>query len=228
MAEFVLAIAREELTKQNVGTDGLYPVDLSVADGTAFAWLPRHIADAKDPVTKKTSDAAVALGKLFPQILGYFQITDEEGRILTYYRKGKEKGLTGKRSIGVGGHVDIQDSIRYNEHNAVYLSEDLGGLIARGANRELCEEIALVVRLEADRFTQVISSYADPTSAVHVGLPVTINVSMEGRHNLVLAEDEFLNAEWLTPEELVHDMTVNGTEYETWSNILIQHWIPAI
>jgi hypothetical protein len=46
MTEHVLAIARQELTKQNVGEHGLYPVDLSVIDTTAFAWLPRHIADA--------------------------------------------------------------------------------------------------------------------------------------------------------------------------------------
>ena len=81
MTEYVLAIHREELTKQEVGTHGLYPVDLSKIDTTAFAWLPRHVADAKDPTTGKTSAKAVALGEHLPQILGYFQITDEEGRI---------------------------------------------------------------------------------------------------------------------------------------------------
>lgn len=221
MVEHVLAIHREELTKQNVGTDGLYPVDLSTLDATAFAWLPRHIADAKDPATKKTSDAAVSLGKHLPQILGYFQITDEEGRILTYYRKGKEKGLTGKRSIGVGGHVDIEDGIRYNEPGSAYLLDNIGQLICRGANRELCEEIGLVVHLEPQRFTQVISTYADPTSAVHVGLAATIEISLEGRHNLVLAEDEFLNVEWLTPDELKADQEANDP-YETWSKLLIE------
>lgn len=224
MTEYVLAIHREELTKQEVGTHGLYPVDLSKIDTTAFAWLPRHVADAKDPNTGKTSAKAVALGEHLPQILGYFQITDEEGRILTYYRKGKEKGLTGKRSIGVGGHVDIEDSIRYNEDGGAYLLNNIGELICRGANRELCEEIGLVVHLDPSRFTQVISSYVDPTSAVHVGLAVTIEISLEGRQKLVLAEDEFLKPAWLTPEELVRDM-IDGTEYETWSNILIQQWL---
>lgn len=220
MTEHVLAIARQELTKQNVGEHGLYPVDLSAIDTTAFAWLPRHIADAKDPETKKTSADAVALGKHLPQILGYFQITDEHGRILTYYRKGKEKGLVGMRSIGVGGHVDIEDAVRYNDDGSAFLLTNINELICRGAKRELCEEIGLVVGLEPSKFTHVISSLADPTSAVHVGLPATLEISGEGIERLVLAEDEFLDVAWLTMEELKADKAA-GTKYETWSALLI-------
>ena len=222
MSEYVLAIHREELTKQNIGTDGLYPVDFSKVDQTAFAWLPRHIADAKDRETKKTSAAAVELGKHFPQILGYFQITDEDDRILTYFRKGKEKGLVGMRSIGVGGHVDLIDGIRLTEDREPVHLTDIVELIRLGAQRELAEEIDLSIHIDPAKFTQVISSVADPTSAVHVGLAVTINISDSAKEKLTLAENEFMNVAWLTKEELKEAAKV--TPFETWSALLIERF----
>ena len=217
MTELVLAVNRQELDKQGVGTNGIYPIDLSELNQQNYAYLPRTFADNK-------SENAIALGVQFPQILGYFQIT-YAGKILTYQRKGKEKGLLGKWSIGVGGHVSHEDFV---EHTIECVEDypNILSLIYSGAVRELREELGITtgwieVLAEEDSFdeavTQVIATFADPTSTVHVGLPLTVELPDHLYDSIKLDPAEFLNFQWLTPDEL----KTSGLEFETWSQLLV-------
>ena len=207
MNELVLAVSREAL---DVGTaSGIFPIDLNSIDSEAYALLPRHIADNK-------SDSSVALGKLFPQILGYVQLVNEQGEILSYARKGKEKGLHGLRSIGVGGHVSHEELV-----TAIYRSDDptqlpkLTELIQLGLRRELLEEVGIDIGtyMEAN---QLLVSDSNITSQVHVGLPMQLNVVESA---LILEESEFLDARWISVEELKATVDI----YEPWSQLIIQH-----
>lgn len=246
-AEYVLAIPRQQLTNQNVGTDGIYPIDLNAVDTDAYALLPRHIADGKDPETRKATEESLAIGKLLPQILGYFQIVDEQGRILTYRRKGKEQGLLGKFSIGVGGHVDLADvnylyaTTSHNPDNGeidtnvtLHQRDGIVSIIATGAARELKEEIGVEIHPATLSFDRVIASYADATSMVHVGLPAEILVrdmpSEDGeirldsplKSDLRYSPAEYPGVEWYTKEELKKLAT--EVEFETWSQLLIEQF----
>lgn len=207
MNELVLAVSREAL---DVGTEsGIFPIDLNSIDSEAYALLPRHIADNK-------SDSSVALGKLFPQILGYVQLINEQGEILSYARKGKEKGLHGLRSIGVGGHVSHEELI-----TAIYRSDEptqlpkLTELIQLGLRRELIEEVGIDIGtyMEAN---QLLVSDSNITSQVHVGLPMQLNVK---ESDISLDESEFLDARWISVEELKATVDI----YEPWSQLIIQH-----
>mgnify|MGYP006392093103 FL=1 len=207
MNELVLAVSREAL---GVGTEsGIFPIDLNSIDSEAYALLPRHIADNK-------SDSSVALGKLFPQILGYVQLVNEQGEILSYARKGKEKGLHGLRSIGVGGHVSHEELV-----TAIYRSDDptqlpkLTELIQLGLRRELLEEVGIDIGtyMEAN---QLLVSDSNITSQVHVGLPMQLNVV---ESDIILEESEFLDARWISVEELKATVDL----YEPWSQLIIQH-----
>ena len=207
MNELVLAVSREAL---DVGTaSGIFPIDLNSIDSEAYALLPRHIADNK-------SDSSVALGKLFPQILGYVQLVNEQGEILSYARKGKEKGLHGLRSIGVGGHVSHEELV-----TAIYRSDDptqlpkLTELIQLGLRRELLEEVGIDIGtyMEAN---QLLVSDSNVTSQVHVGLPMQLNVV---ESDTILEESEFLDARWISIEELKATVDI----YEPWSQLIIQH-----
>ena len=207
MNELVLAVSREAL---DVGTaSGIFPIDLNSIDSEAYALLPRHIADNK-------SDSSVALGKLFPQILGYVQLVNEQGEILSYARKGKEKGLHGLRSIGVGGHVSHEELV-----TAIYRSDEptqlpkLTELIQLGLRRELLEEVGIDIGtyMEAN---QLLVSDSNITSQVHVGLPMQLNVD---ESDIVLEESEFLDARWISVEELKATVDI----YEPWSQLIIQH-----
>lgn len=220
--ELVLCVHREELAKQGVGTDGIYPLDIDKVSQSAFGWLPRHIIDNK-------SESSIQLGYLFPQILGYFQILDvAENKILVYRRKGKEEGLLGKYSIGVGGHVDLSDSIsldfdRYSNKLPfsidIKVEEYLANIIDKGARRELREE--LNCGTEEFVYEGIISTLADATSAVHVGLFQTIELSQNQIDGMVLDPSEFPGIEWRSWEELI---AMNGqVEFETWSKLLIEN-----
>lgn len=207
MNELVLAVSRDAL---DVGTaSGIFPIDLNSIDSEAYALLPRHIADNK-------SDSSVALGKLFPQILGYVQLVNEQGEILSYARKGKEKGLHGLRSIGVGGHVSHEELVTaiYRSDNPMQLPK-LTELIQLGLRRELLEEVGIDIGtfMEAN---QLLVSDSNITSQVHVGLPMQLNVIEAA---IILEESEFLDARWITIEEL------KATEdiYEPWSQLIIQN-----
>ena len=207
MNELVLAVSREAL---DVGTaSGIFPIDLNSIDSEAYALLPRHIADNK-------SDSSVELGKLFPQILGYVQLVNEQGEILSYARKGKEKGLHGLRSIGVGGHVSHEELV-----TAIYRSDEptqlpkLTELIQLGLRRELLEEVGIDIGtyMEAN---QLLVSDSNVTSQVHVGLPMQLNVV---KSDITLDESEFLDARWISVEELKATVDL----YEPWSQLIIQH-----
>ena len=206
MNELVLAVSREAL---DVGTaSGIFPIDLNSIDSEAYALLPRHIADNK-------SDSSVALGKLFPQILGYVQLVNEQGEILSYARKGKEKGLHGLRSIGVGGHVSHEELV-----TAIYRSDDptqlpkLTELIQLGLRRELLEEVGIDIGtyMEAN---QLLVSDSNITSQVHVGLPMQLHAK---ESDIKLDESEFLDARWISVDELKATVDI----YEPWSQLIIQ------
>ena len=207
MNELVLAVSREAL---DVGTaSGIFPIDLNSIDSEAYALLPRHIADNK-------SDSSIALGKLFPQILGYVQLVNEQGEILSYARKGKEKGLHGLRSIGVGGHVSHEELV-----TAIYCSDEptqlpkLTELIQLGLRRELLEEVGIDIGtyMEAN---QLLVSDSNITSQVHVGLPMQLQVK---EADISLDESEFLDARWISIEELKATVDI----YEPWSQLIIQN-----
>ena len=206
MNELVLAVSREAL---DVGTEsGIFPIDLNSIDSEAYALLPRHIADNK-------SDSSVALGKMFPQILGYVQLINEQGEILSYARKGKEKGLHGMRSIGVGGHVSHEELL-----TGIYCSDDptqlpkLTELIQLGLRRELIEEVGIDIGtyMEAN---QLLVSDSNITSQVHVGLPMQLQVK---EADISLDDSEFLDARWISVDELKATVDL----YEPWSQLIIQ------
>lgn len=210
MRELVLAINRDELVKQGITSNGIFPLDLQVVDQLNYAMLPRAWADNK-------SASALSIGVQFPQILGYFQLM-YQGKIFVYQRKGKEEGLLGKWSIGVGGHIsqeDLYDAAYNSEDGITY--PDIIELIQDGSERELREELGTNIFISRDQFTRVIHTTADPTSSVHVGLPVTLELTERGFKDLKLDPAEFNNINWIEP----HLLKVAGLELETWSQMLV-------
>lgn len=213
MSELVLAINRDELNGY-----GVIGLDLSKINGQNYAFLPREFADNK-------SHGAIALGYIIPQILGYFQFVNNEGKYFAYQRKGKEKGLFGQWSIGIGGHVSQEDLFDVREYaDEVY--PHIATLIYAGALRELQEEVGIDARWfsefnSVDDFIEAVDralvSNTTVTSAVHVGIPLTINVS-SFIDQMNLDPAEFCNFKWVTIEEL----QTNVDQYEDWSQMLIK------
>ena len=218
MTELVLAINATEFAKLGLKPKGLIEFDLTVPDQQNYAFLPRHTADDK-------SIPSLTLGMMYPQILGYFQIVNPLGQILTYQRKGKEKGLLGKWSIGVGGHVSQEDLIDIYEHNMVNYPTLLE-LVFAGALRELKEEINIDITTTesiggiddfGEEAMQLLYTTVDPTSMCHVGVPMAIQLDEFNFDDIKLDPEEFLNVQWLFPDELKK----SDLEFETWTKLLV-------
>lgn len=219
MTELVLAINRSQLLQQGIDSTGLHNFDMEAVLPTDYALLPRDFADNK-------SEKAILLGSIFPQILGYFQVVSPEGRILCYQRKGKEKGLLGKWSLGVGGHVSQEDLYDVESETGDEIP-DLAALVYSGALREIHEELGIVpewieelgdIESFKDAATKILATMVDPTSSVHVGLPMHLHLPEHIYDDLKLDPAEFLNYQWLTEAEIKS----GDREWETWSQLLIK------
>ena len=214
--EYVLVIPRTELKAQGIDYSGVQKFDINKFTPENFGFLPRDLIDDK-------SAASIEIGKLLPQVLPYFIIKDEEGRILSYNRKGKEKGLLGKNSIGVGGHIDLIDSVEANQPDydelTIDQAVDIKQIIQAGLKRELREEIGLTLLQDID-FDLIIAIDSDKTSNVHIALVATIDV--ESFDELTPNPEEFLEVKYLTTEELFERSKT--TEYEPWSQLLINYY----
>lgn len=214
--EYVLVIPRSELEAQGVNYTGIQDFDINKVVSCNFGFLPRDLIDNK-------SNSSIEIGKLLPQVLPYFIIKDADGRILSYNRKGKEKGLFGKNSIGVGGHIDLTDSIYAYQPDyddvALDQSVDIKQIIQTGLKRELREEIGLVSLQDID-FDFIIAIDSDKTSNVHIALVATIDV--DNFDVLTPNPEEFLEVKYLTSEELI--ARSKEVEYEPWSQLIIDHY----
>lgn len=213
-AELVLAIPRDELTKQYVGINGIYDFDLDLVGPDSYAFIARNVADNK-------SLHSVMFGMLLPQVLPYFIVTDSEGNLLTYERKGQEKGLVGKRSIGIGGHVSMDDAYLPQTPDVVALGlpakfETLQQIVQSGLYREVFEEIGIRL-LDTVKFDYIISSHVDPVNQVHIALVAKIEV--DNFDELKYDSNEFLNVQYWKPEEI--KASAGFDNYENWSKLII-------
>lgn len=157
-------------------------------------------------MNREIVDKIPEVGKMFPQIIPVIAIK-KDNKYLTYARNGTEGRLHGKRSMTVGGHIDITDA-----YGAIYM--DYRSIIALAAMRELHEETGLIKVFTYDEFTEVIwIPDGDEVSQVHIGL-----VSIVETDKTITPNEELADVQWLTKEELIRDIS----NYELWSQHLIQ------
>lgn len=203
----VLCINREALIAQNIPypATGIFPFNLEDIQSDEYQFLNRKIVDNDSLLYN-------AIGRCFPQILPYIAITDGQGKYLSYSRNGTETRLHGSRSIGIGGHIDIQDMC-FNKNTSIFESIDTVDVAVR---RELTEEINFVPSLaltgEHFEFNKLIVDTSNAVGSVHVGL-FTILVYPNAK-----PQEELHDAQWLTLDELKS----NIDEYESWSQIIIK------
>lgn len=182
-------------------------------DPEQIHFLNRKLVDAKEDIDYD----GYTIGKLFPQILPYVVIR-HEGEYLTYDRKGAEERLHGKSSIGIGGHIDIED---------IYIMPDAEGVdeadmvitILHSCARELAEEAGLTEVVPKFKF--VLLSNKDEVGLVHAGFIAIIDLEDEGKSKSdITPKEELINPKWKKIDELVNDLDF----YEDWSAKLIG-WI---
>lgn len=204
MKPMVLCISRTALDAQGISypTSGIFDFNVDKVDIQDFHFINRKVVDSHDDSQYKR------IGLHLPQILPYIVITDGKGKYLSYNRNGTETRLYGNRSIGIGGHVDIDDIVF--KHDGVIPTST----IELACMRELSEEI-LYDDNSIIKFTKLIVDTSNPVGKVHVGLFTTLV------YPNAQPQEELYDAKWLTADEL----RTNIKAYENWSQLIIKDYL---
>jgi predicted NUDIX family phosphoesterase len=106
----------------------------------------------------------------YKQIIPYVVALDPQGpKVGCYQRKGSEKRLHGRASVGLGGHVTRED--------ARTASDGLGSVLACGLRRELSEEFVALPEPYHLSFRGIINEEESAVGEVHLGLVFRMDVS---------------------------------------------------
>lgn len=205
MKNAVLCIERTALHRQNIRESGIHDFDITQTTPDDYHFINRKIVDSVDEVHHQICVA-------FPQILGYVVIRSE-GQVLTYSRKtGAETRLHGSRSLGFGGHADIDDVKLANGFIAAPQTLSLS------IKRELEEELDYTLN-QSIKYDKLILDNQNAVGRVHVGLLQIIDLPI----NLAikLFQEEISDPDWVTLE----DLQKTKDQYENWSQMVIEHLV---
>jgi predicted NUDIX family phosphoesterase len=141
------------------------------------------------------------------QIIPYTLVT-HAGEVFVCQRLGQggEARLHGKRSVGIGGHLDPADD-----------DGDRAGLLLRGARRELDEELVMEPpsRIQA---VGIINDETTPVGSVHFGIVLRAELASRGAS---VRETEVLVGGF-QPLEAVRAFSAQPeANFETWSSLTL-------
>ena len=139
------------------------------------------------------------------QIIPYV-ILAHEGRVLHYVRgkKGGEKRLTAKGSIGIGGHLNDADENLFSFDQRAYLA---------GVKREVDEEL-IVQSGYQNHIRALLNDDSNEVGQVHLGI---IHVFELDGDQVSKREAQITQLAFLTPEEL----RARREHLETWSQLCV-------
>ena len=146
----------------------------------------------------------------FKQIIPYAIISDKDSFYLFRRTSGQtEKRLHNKFSLGVGGHMNPNDSMESKEQ---YLIDEL--------KRELYEEVKLLngCLIEDIEFIGFINDDTISVGSVHIGLLYNIHVSNK---EVYINETDKMTADWIDKSNLAEFYEV----METWTKIAFDFYI---
>jgi predicted NUDIX family phosphoesterase len=146
----------------------------------------------------------------FKQIIPYAIISNKDSFYLFRRTSGQtEKRLHNKFSLGVGGHMNPNNS---DESKEQYLPNEL--------KRELFEEVKLLndCSIEDIEFIGFINDDIIPVGRMHIGLLYNIHVSNK---EVYINETDKMTAEWVDKSRLPEFYA----EMETWSRIAFDFYI---
>jgi predicted NUDIX family phosphoesterase len=155
----------------------------------------------------------------FKQLIPYIVFRDRSGRYLTYERlKGAEKRLSGKRSLGIGGHINPNDAEGTDFKSEVLLN---------AAEREIREELSfqascldMTEDLLYRTYLQLVYDDSTTVGQVHLGIIFTVFTNLG---KLSAGPDgEIGNLKVLTKQEILDTLGY----YENWSKAVVLHEDP--
>jgi predicted NUDIX family phosphoesterase len=157
-------------------------------------------------------DSLKFIDPLILQPLPYIVYFGKDRTVFSYERaknikKYGERGLFGKQSIGVGGHINEGDAPKY---------------IKKNLKREANEEVHIFGTASEPRLIGTVVSRARKVDKNHFGLIYVVRVN--GRVAVKKKEGSAVSGEMIPIDKLMKDKEA-FRNYETWSKCLIPHLI---
>jgi predicted NUDIX family phosphoesterase len=144
------------------------------------------------------------------QIIPYTLVTHGDAIFLSQ-RLGRsgEARLRGKRSVGIGGHLDPVDA-----------GSERAELLFRGAHRELQEELVLDVPGDVTP-VGVINDETTEVGSVHFGIVLRIELATS---SATVREADVLSGAFRPVAEVRALATDPEQNFETWSSLILADW----
>lgn len=137
------------------------------------------------------------------QVIPYALVARDERLFLCRRTdRGGERRLHGMLSVGVGGHVNPQDS---------------GDVIHDALRRELNEELVLGPRFEA-RVVGLVNNDTTPVGSVHVGVVAVVD---PGPCEVKVREEDTMSGEFVSRADLLALHAGARESFEGWSALLL-------
>ncbi|NLF98068.1 MAG: NUDIX domain-containing protein [Candidatus Riflebacteria bacterium] len=197
MNEKILAVRRNEFPE--------HWLEREVA--LSMSW--EHFLDRMTPARACFIDRAVAESDYrFKQIIPYILLADSEDRLATYSRNGSEKRLSGRLSLGIGGHLR-QDDFTGGQFSWAELA-------GKALQRELLEELPGFDPVGNPEFIGIINEEHSDVGRVHVGLVFVFRGLDSAK---IVSGEELGSLNWFAVSELNKE-TCEG--FELWSWLALQ------
>jgi predicted NUDIX family phosphoesterase len=192
--EFVYVVKRHELFERR------FPHGLEVLDAAGVAELTARIRARGFFVERRHAETDATLKQIIP----YCVVVRGDAVFLTRRTaKGGDARLHGKRSIGVGGHVNPVDG---------------ADVLALGLRREIDEELAIGGPWDV-RVVGVLNDDSTDVGSVHVGLAHVVTVAPGTE--VAVRETENLVGGFTPVADLVRLCRDERASFETWSALLV-------
>jgi predicted NUDIX family phosphoesterase len=144
----------------------------------------------------------------FRQVIPYVVLkSNDKYLVVKRLETQGEKRLHNKYSIGIGGHVNIED---LNE-------KDMWKAVENGLKRELMEEVNVTPKGEFE-FLGVINDVSSSVSRVHFGLCYILECQFHG-----INEKDKFEEMWLEESELSDKID----KMEGWSKIVVEYLLKS-
>jgi predicted NUDIX family phosphoesterase len=168
-------------------------------------WLPELLSPANNLFLRRS---LAEPDPSFKQIIPYSVLTFE-GRVLRYFR-GKASGearLHAKASIGIGGHINDEDSKGGHMDEAAY---------RRAVDRELQEELHAMGTFD-ESIVGLLNDESNEVGQVHLGVIHHCKLHSDG---VTAGESALQGLEWIGMDQLRKEYD----RLETWSQLVVDHW----
>lgn len=179
-------------------------------------WIgPRPFLETLKPVERKSGELSYPTHL---QIIPYY-VFEHNGKILAYSRStsGNETRLHGKISIGIGGHIDLED-VAWNDEGQI----DLVKTLTTSGKRESKEEFNVDICDENFSFVGTIYATDTEVDLVHVGVVGICSLS-DAQVATLQGNDEISEYGFKTYQEIMSEITNDPHKtLETWTGLIVE------